>query len=305
MCFMNYDMIHFKPVGFATTLIKSMILHEFCKQNNLSLVNYFSKKHENAFDILDIDLNVKFTNYDRSKYLSEEDTILRHYKIRKFFIENHLPEKNISDLEIFDTSDLNNFKHRKATLISNFVLNRNSHWFDTCDLKIKIKNDSTILFKKEENVLSFNLLNNSNNKIMYKVYEYWVDKVIQMTGVKEVYFVSGCEDMLNYFNKKYNGIQSLRNKTYEERQKISNGSLVAQTVGSTRDLIYDLVDCSYCNFWSLRKLINTFPNPHINEINVNKGFKRQLKEYQYMNSIKYQDSFDILVNYLKTNLIIH
>jgi hypothetical protein len=302
---MNYDMIYFKPVGFATTLVKSMILHEYCKKNNLSLINYFSEKHKTAFDILNINLNIDFTKYDRVKYLSEENAVIRHYNIKKFFIENHLPEKNISNIEIFDTSDLNTFQHKKTTLISDFVSNRNSTWFDSCNLKIKVKHDSKIMFKKPEKILSFNLLNYNDHKPLYKLYEYWVDKVIQTTGINQVYFVSGCENMLKYFNEKYNSVQSSRNKTYEERHKIINSNLQKQTVGSTKDLIYDLVDCSYCDFWSLRRLLFHFPNPHINEVNVDKGQKRRYKEYQYMNSIKYQDSFDILVNYLKTNLVIH
>lgn len=302
---MNYDMIYFKPVGFATTLVKSMILHEYCKKNNLSLINYFSEKHKTAFDILDINLNIDFTKYDRVKYLSEETAVIRHYNIKKFFIENHLPEKNISNIEIFDTSDLNTFQHKKTTLISNFVSNRNFHWIDTSNLLFKVKNNSNILFNKQENILAFNLLNHYDHKVMYRLYEYWVDKVIEKTGIKDVYFVSGCKNMLEHFNQKYNGIQTKRNKEYEERYKSGNSK--KQVVGSSKDVIYDLVDCSYCNFWSLRKLINTFPNHNIQkeafEI-VDKGMKHNLKEYQYLNTKKYQDSFDFLVNYFKKNLVI-
>ena len=63
-------------------------------------------------------------------------------------------------------------------------------------------------------MLAFNLKNPTDEKIIYDLWEYWVDSAKRYTGIKDVYFVSGNKKMLSYFNNKYGGAHMYLHKKY-------------------------------------------------------------------------------------------
>ena len=105
----------------------------------------------------------------------------------------HTTNVSIDDIDIFDEkySSLDNLEINKLTLVD-IVLNRHMHKLNDINHKIVCRTNFKSL---DDSITSFNLFNPFNDKLGYELWEYILNKI----SPKKVFFVSGNEEMLNYF----------------------------------------------------------------------------------------------------------
>ena len=275
------EVIHFKPISICTVLLKSIILNDYCKRNNLKFTTFIKSEHVDVLDIINPSLNIELTNYN---YTFEKRGCELDLKTKYYFKNLHAKNISIDDIDIFDEKHtrFEDLKVNKLTLVD-IVLDRHSHKLDDINHPIECKKKYKIL---DNDVCCFNLINPFDDKLSY---EFW-DFVLKKISPKKVFFVSGNKEMLDYFNKKYN--IELSNKKYDIG--IAAGkNVIGKTLtrGSVKDMIYDALTCNTGNFFDLKKIKTsiTFPS--------------KFNDLYYVQNYKHQASFDAFTKFLKRNLV--
>lgn len=276
------DLIFFKPVGICTVLLKSLILNNYCEENNLTFKTYIQSKHREVLDIIDTGFNIDVTNY---KVPDTKGVLPLQRKIIKSFYKIHHLDDNERNKEIdfFYNSDLDSYKHRgNPTLVVDFIINRNNNAKKLSKINTKITALKTY-DKLDKNTNVFNLVNPLDEEGLYEMWEMILKKI----SPKKVFFVSGNKKMLHYFNEKY----SL--KTNDESYETSKWFGRNMVRGSAKSIIIDSLKCSTGDFWDFQKIISAvdIPKKYWNLTCIDTAVKNN-----------YQDSFDLFVKYLQKNL---
>ena len=275
------EVIHFKPISICTVLLKSFILNDYCKKNNLKFTTFIKSEHACVLDIINPNLNIELTKYN---YTFEKRGCELDLKTKYYFKNKHAKNLSIDDIDIFDEkhSSLNNLEINKLTLVD-IVLNRHMHKLNDINHKIVCHKNFESL---DDSITSFNLFNPFNDKLGYEFWEYVLDKI----SPKKVFFVSGNKEMLNHFNNKYN-LPNL-NKKYDIGVGAGKGVIGKKIIrGKADDMIYDALTCSTSNFYDLFKIKSTITLPS------------KFNELFFIENYKQKDSFDVFVNFLKRNLV--
>ena len=274
------ELIHFKPISICTVLLKSFILNDYCKKNNLKFTTFIKSEHACVLDIINPNLNIELTDYN---YTFEKRGCDLDLKTKYYFKNMHAKNLSIDDIDIFDekNSNLNNLKINKLTLVD-IVLDRHSHKLNNINHEITCNKDFESL---DDSIYGFNLFNPYDDKLGYELYEY----VLNVLSPKKVFFVSGNKEMLKYFNEKYNI------PTIDKNYDITVGAgkdLIGKklTRGRADDMIYDALKCSTTNFYDLQKIKSTITLPS------------KFKELFFIRNYNHKDSFDVFVKFLKNNL---
>jgi hypothetical protein len=274
------ELIHFKPISICTVLLKSIILNDYCKKNNLKFTTFIKSEHAGVLDIINPNLNIELTDYN---YTFEKRGCELDLKTKYYFKNMHAKNLSIDDIDIFDekNSSLDNLKVNNLTLVD-IVLDRHSHKLSSINHKISCNKNFVSL---DNNTCCFNLFNPFNDKLGYELYEY----ILNFLSPKKVFFVSGNKDMLKYFNEKYNL------PTLDKNYDISIGAVKGEigrklTRGKADDMIYDALKCSTANFYDLQRIKSTITLPS------------KFKELFYIRNYNHKDSFDVFVKFLKNNL---
>jgi hypothetical protein len=287
------NIIFCKPTGLNSNLVNLLILNDYCIKNHLKLIFFIKKNHLKIvkqfntiakFIIVD-DEYVNFScgfNYRKLGYICFS-TKLKLY-IKKYFLVN----LDINDTYFCDgyNKTIENIPLCKTNILL-YKIYKNE-LINITKRKIKVKNNLNLICNSDnKNILSLNLVNmGGNQKLVYNFWDCIIKENIKKYSDPCLFFVSGDYKMLKYFTLKYSSINNINDKSYESVYSSTVNSVISK--GSSNDIFYDIINCSFTNFKSLHVLRNEFPEIFI-----------KFKEVNFINRTEH---FDFLVEHFSGNI---